>query len=127
MNFVNSKFYVISGTEKKAFCYDDEGDLIEKIDLNEAIKSFDEKIFTHVMCFNKPNKKAENQGTNFEKLKNKSMKRIEQKKQQKNEISKKNAKKYFWEGDLIYTIDMNDEVYLNYMPRRVKVDQRWPI
>ena len=55
------------------------------------------------------------------------MKRIEQKKQQKNEISKKNAKKYFWEGDLIYTIDMNDEVYLNYMPRRVKVDQRWPI
>ena len=90
-------------------------------------KSFDEKIFTHVMCFNKPNKKAENQGTNFEKLKNKSMKRIEQKKQQKNEISKKNAKKYFWEGDLIYTIDMNDEVYLNYMPRRVKVDQRWPI
>ena len=90
-------------------------------------KSFDEKFFAHVTCFNKPNKKAENQGTNFEKLKNKSMKRIKQKKQQKNEISKKNAKKYFWERDLIYTIDMNDEVYLNYMPRRVKVDQRWPI
>ena len=43
MNFVNSKFYVISGTEKKAFCYDDEGDLIEKIDLNRINQFMERK------------------------------------------------------------------------------------
>jgi hypothetical protein len=86
-------------------------DCEKKIKGNMYYKSLDEKFAFHLVCFYKTYKTEKT--TRFEILKRRSKRRSEQKKHQKDEILKKNFKKFIWEGDIIYTIDLNDEVWLH--------------
>jgi hypothetical protein len=94
-------------SKEKLKCSDCE----KKIKGNMYYKSLDEKFAFHLLCFHKTYKTGKS--TRFEILKRQSKRRSAFKKNQKDEILKKNANKYIWEGSMIYTIDMNDEVWIH--------------
>ena len=71
----------------------------------------DEENMLHVGCYiSIQNKNC----SRFDDLKNKSLKRKECKKTSRLEIQELNLRKYFWEGNILYTLDNDHKVRLRH-------------